>query len=79
MILPCQEGNSLIDSAKQLGWFLTRYCLVSPTETKPPSRVLFSLSRTEPQACEFTQLTIRTQNSYTPAFTELTKAFYLKM
>ncbi|KUJ00449.1 tRNA1(Val) (adenine(37)-N6)-methyltransferase [Vibrio sp. MEBiC08052] len=79
MILPCQEGDSLIDSAKQLGWFLTRSCLVSPTETKPPSRILFSLSRTEPQACEFTQLTIRTQNSYTPAFTELTKAFYLKM
>ncbi|WNJ96074.1 methyltransferase [Vibrio ruber] len=79
LILPCQEGDALINIAKQQGWFLTRYCLVSPTDTKPPARILFSLSKTKPPVCEETRLTIRIQNSYTPAFTELTQAFYLKM
>ncbi|QMV13430.1 tRNA1(Val) (adenine(37)-N6)-methyltransferase [Vibrio spartinae] len=79
LILPCQEGNTLIEQAKQQGWFLTRYCLVSPTATKPPTRLLFSLSRAAHDTCAVTNLTIRAQNSYTAAFTELTQAFYLKM
>ncbi|SMS01355.1 tRNA1(Val) (adenine(37)-N6)-methyltransferase [Vibrio mangrovi] len=79
LILPYREGNELILIARQQGWFLTRCCTVSPTETKPPHRLLFSLSRTEHSSGETTELMIRRQNRYTPEFTALTKAFYLKM
>lgn len=77
-ILPVSEGEAFIEYAQRSGWHLSRCCRVQPTENKPVSRLLIELTR---YSCntEHTSLLIRQGDSYSNAFIELTKAFYLKM
>ncbi|MFA0112597.1 tRNA1(Val) (adenine(37)-N6)-methyltransferase [Vibrio sp. 10N.261.46.E11] len=80
-ILPTPEGESFIKLAQQCGWYLAKRLDVKTTDKKPPSRILFELSK-DP-ACEQDlqreSLTIHHDGGYSEAFIALTKDFYLKM
>lgn len=80
-ILPTPEGESFIKLAEQCGWYLAKRLDVKTTDKKPPSRILFELSK-DP-ACErdlqCESLTIHGDGGYSEAFIALTKDFYLKM
>ncbi|PXA71294.1 tRNA1(Val) (adenine(37)-N6)-methyltransferase [Vibrio sp. 11986-1-5] len=78
LILPEQEGQALIEQARQQGWYLTRLCQVRSTAEKPVQRLLFELSRTD-QQLQSSELIIRESGNYSDAFIQLTRAFYLKM
>lgn len=80
-ILPITEGEKFIALAVSLNFALSRVCRVHPTPTKPCHRLLIELApSTVQKATEQSELTIHGDiNGYSTAFTELTKAFYLKM
>ncbi|MCW8347884.1 methyltransferase [Vibrio sp. ZSDZ65] len=78
-ILPITEGEHFITIAQNKGWFLSRRCLVRPTQTKPVSRILFTLRKQETPITE-EQLVIHSPHGgYSDAFIQLTGDFYLKM
>lgn len=84
-ILPLNEAETMISYAQSQGWYLTRYCQVQPTPTKPVSRILFELAcphaAQAAQAAQFEQesLIIQQNGHYSAEFIRLTRAFYLKM
>lgn len=77
-VLPKVEGEAFIALAKQQGWSLQRLCQVKPTERKEVSRLLIQLGKTSISEVHST-LTIHESGGYSDDFTQLTKAFYLKM
>ncbi|ODP97571.1 hypothetical protein BGL48_13625 [Salinivibrio sp. SS3] len=79
LILPTKEANAFIEDAQAQGLFLHRHMLVSATPEKAPSRVLFTLSPTT-GAVRSDTIAVREQDgTYTQAFADLTRAFYLKL
>ncbi|MGL4829480.1 MAG: tRNA1(Val) (adenine(37)-N6)-methyltransferase [Vibrio sp.] len=77
-ILPKTEGDQFIALAEQAGLYLGRYCQVQPTSAKPVHRLLFEL-HLSPCIAEHSALVIREADSYSEAFRQLTRDFYLKM
>jgi tRNA1Val (adenine37-N6)-methyltransferase len=77
-VLPVKEGERFIELALQSGWFLSRRCEVSTTETKPVNRLLIELSMTD-SPLERSKLVINGPSGYSADFIQLTKNFYLKM
>ncbi|EEY46118.1 tRNA1(Val) (adenine(37)-N6)-methyltransferase [Vibrio mimicus] len=77
-ILPKTEGDQFIALAEQAGLYLGRYCQVQPTSAKPVHRLLFEL-HLSPCTVKHSALVIRETDSYSEAFRQLTRDFYLKM
>ncbi|MGF1838021.1 tRNA1(Val) (adenine(37)-N6)-methyltransferase [Vibrio atlanticus] len=80
-ILPTPEGEGFIKLAEQCGWYLAKRLDVKTTDKKPPSRILFELSKdpVSEQDLQRESLTIHHDGGYSEAFIALTKDFYLKM
>lgn len=78
IILPCYEGQCLIDAAASINLFCIKRCDVQSTEKKKPLRVLLQLSKRQ-TPCVRQQLCIHKNGDYSPEFKALTKDFYLKM
>ncbi|WP_180961950.1 tRNA1(Val) (adenine(37)-N6)-methyltransferase [Salinivibrio kushneri] len=79
LILPSNEAKTFIEDAQAHGLFLHRHVLVCATPEKAPSRVLFTLSPTT-GATRSDTIAVREQDgTYTQAFANLTRAFYLKL
>jgi tRNA1Val (adenine37-N6)-methyltransferase len=77
-ILPVTEGEQFLCLAKQLGWYPSRKCQVRPNAYKSPNRLLLELTKKIEQ-CEYSELIIKENNTYSQNFISLTKDFYLKM
>ncbi|NVD05752.1 methyltransferase [Vibrio sp. JPW-9-11-11] len=77
-ILPAAEGGQFIQLALKMGWHLSRYCQVKPSEVKPVNRLLIELSK-QPSPVQNETLQIASSQGYSAEFVQLTKAFYLKM
>lgn len=79
VILPTTEGAIFCDIAHQQGFFLSRKTAVFPNPEKPAKRFLleFSILKCEPILSELT-IENGIRHSYTEAYVELTKDFYLK-
>ncbi|AMG31071.1 SAM-dependent methyltransferase [Grimontia hollisae] len=79
LILPSVEGENLITKAQTHQLFCCRKVRVKPTERKPVSRLLITLSKNRPADVEEKTLVIQGMARYTDEFIALTKDFYLKM
>lgn len=77
-ILPLFEGTKFIEIAKNDGFHLTKLTKVKTTEKKEVSRLLIELSLF-PYDFQENTLIIHNKNSYSNAFIELTRYFYLNM
>ncbi len=79
VILPFAAATAFIELAKTNQLYLNRLCEVKPNLAKPPKRVLMEFSLHEKEIKKET-LTIETnqRHVYTPAYQNLTKAFYLE-
>jgi len=77
-ILPYTEGMAFIKIAEEQGWFVSRLCEITPTDTKPVNRILMELC-CQTTITKQTKLMINQAGQYTPDFIALTKDFYLKM
>ncbi len=80
MILPVENAQKCIEKAKELGLHLERECLVRPTPTKRPHRIVFELSKKALPPLKET-LTIETgkRHDYSAEYIALTKEFYTIM
>ena len=82
VILPINEGNTLINLASQYGFRLKEKVEVHPTPTSEPKRLLIHLIKINNQSIENikSSLTIEiSRHQYTPEYIALTREFYLKM
>lgn len=82
VILPINEGNTLINLAPQYGFRLKEKVEVHPTPTSEPKRLLIHLIKSNNQSIENikSSLTIEiSRHQYTPEYIALTREFYLKM
>ena len=82
VILPINEGNTLINLASQYGFRLKEKVEVHPTPTSEPKRLLIHLIKSNNQSIENikSSLTIEiSRHQYTPEYIALTREFYLKM
>jgi tRNA1Val (adenine37-N6)-methyltransferase len=77
-ILPTFEGERFIEQLSQQGLTLSRLTKVQTTPIKPVSRLLIECQQSPEKYCE-DQLVIQQNGHYSEAFTQLTRAFYLKM
>ncbi|UTM56800.1 methyltransferase [Photobacterium sp. CCB-ST2H9] len=78
LILPLTEGEALLTMLADHQLHCRRLCQVRSTNAKPVSRLLIELMH-QPGDHEQTTLTIHQNGQYSPEFTELTRAFYLKL
>ena len=82
VILPINEGNTLINLAPQYGFRPKEKVEVHPTPTSEPKRLLIHLIKSNNQSIENikSSLTIEiSRHQYTPEYIALTREFYLKM
>lgn len=79
LILPVVEGEGLLTKAQAHSLFCCRKVLVKPTESKPASRLLITLSQNLSADVEEKTLVIQGMAGYTDDFIALTRDFYLKM
>lgn len=77
-VLPIVEGEIFIELAEATGWHLKTRIDVKPTENKPVSRLLITLSKT-PCTNQQQALQIHQDGGYSQDFIALTRDFYLKM
>lgn len=78
LILPVSELNSLEKLALKNRFYLQRFTEIKPKPSKSANRMLVQLGKTEHE-CEKSMLTIyNDDNSFTEAYKELTRDFYLK-
>lgn len=77
-ILPINESTLFVEQAQSSGWFLNRMCHVHPTQNKPVTRCLLSMTKQKTELVEETLL-INKNGHYSDEFVSLTKDFYLKM
>lgn len=84
LILPVKESHELLDICERFGWYLTDCTKVSSVQGKPSNRYLmaFSLNKIKQQDDVMktaNEMFIRDkENTYSHAFTQLCKDFYLK-
>ncbi len=77
-ILPYEEACFFIQKAFKYGLYCMKKTVIYNTFTKPPKRILFSLSRNQFEKKEDTNLSIRKEeNMYSEEYLALTKDFYL--
>ncbi|WP_251372262.1 tRNA1(Val) (adenine(37)-N6)-methyltransferase [Rheinheimera oceanensis] len=78
LILPPGSAQNLLALAQTQGWFVTQYCAVRSSDTKPVLRLLLCLSR-YPADTEHTSLTIhQAGGDYSAQYKALLRDFYLK-
>jgi tRNA1Val (adenine37-N6)-methyltransferase len=78
VIVPYNEGNTLIAMATTSGLRLTRQCIFRGRPDKPPERLLLEFKKTF-QTCEMTELTMYEKgNEWSKEYVKLTRDFYLK-
>ena len=78
LILPVNEAKLFTEIALGCGFYLTRQLSVTPVANKPPNRLLMEFNKSASDKVELESLTIRNEySSYTDAYKELTKDFYL--
>ncbi len=77
-VLPYAPFDEFKIKMQDLGWNLSRYCLVIPGDEKPPVRVLVELSKIE-CTCELSEVQIETntRGQYHSSYLNLVKDFYL--
>ncbi|MDH5475191.1 MAG: methyltransferase [Cyclobacteriaceae bacterium] len=80
IILPIDEGEIFIEKASQSNLFCSRITKVKPKVNKPFERMLMEFIRsiTETKKTELI-IQFEKRNDYTPAYIELTQAFYTIM
>jgi tRNA1Val (adenine37-N6)-methyltransferase len=79
VILPYKEEDNFIALAKESELYPLKITRVKGTPTSNIKRSLLAFSRNENFETQFDELTIELERHlYTPAYTELTKDFYLK-
>ncbi len=79
MITPADDEDDLLFEAQLHRLSLQRLCRVSTVEGRPATRLLWQFTRHDCRP-EITRLTIKKAGgNYTPAFTSLTREFYLKL
>ena len=80
LILPVNEGNTLLNFAEQNGFFCTKKVSVFPKPNTHAKRLLIELSCIE-NTCATSSITIETElrHEYHPDFIALVKDFYLKL
>lgn len=80
LILPVQESEIFQKIAHGSGLFLHRKMMVYPKESRTANRVLMEFQFTETSVLKTESLVIRNEdNSYTEAYKEFTRAFYLNL
>lgn len=78
LILPITSALPLLNLARSTGWWNARQCMVYPSPSKPPHRMLLSLQR-EPCETHQSELFIHdAQGGYSQAYQQLTRDFYLR-
>ncbi|MDR1666658.1 MAG: methyltransferase [Bacteroidales bacterium] len=78
VVLPATEARAWAEKYLSLGWSACRMLHVRTTPSKPFSRLLLELSRTETSLTE-NKLTVKNgTDSFTDEYKALTRAFYLK-
>jgi tRNA1Val (adenine37-N6)-methyltransferase len=80
VILPCVEGELFVAQAAVKGFYCIRKTTVYATAGKPAKRLLLQFART-PAPLQESSLVIHLPHGagYTPEYTALTRAFYLRM
>ncbi|UII24529.1 methyltransferase [Fulvivirga maritima] len=79
LILPYNEGLSLMKKSKAYELFINRKTAFFSKESKPQERWLLEFSRIEKQPTENQLIHYNMNNEWSDAYKELTKDFYLKL
>lgn len=78
LIIPENLYDFVLELAKNQQLFITRKCLVYPTHTKKPHRVLVAFSKSYNNNIKHEELVIEeSRHNYSKAYINLTKDFYL--
>jgi tRNA1Val (adenine37-N6)-methyltransferase len=77
-VLPYAPLDEIKFKMQELGWNVSRYCMVIPRDDRPPVRMLIELSK-KVSPCERGQLQIETttRGQYHSSYLNLVKDFYL--
>jgi tRNA1Val (adenine37-N6)-methyltransferase len=80
LVLPVNEAGKFTEVAAIHGLHCARRLIVRPTPSKPPARVLMTLTRQAVSVCEESELVIEKggRHIYSDEYVSLTKDFYLK-
>ena len=79
LILPCESTPSVIDIAKNKGFFIKRICEIRPRKELDPKRIMMELVKINPLEKHEETLVIEKEkrHDYTSEYFSLTKEFYL--
>lgn len=79
VIFPSDQKMKWIHEAKTCGLSPARICNIKPTKDIEAKRTMISFVKTKPTPIEESLFIEVSRHVYSPEYTELTKAFYLKM